>query len=53
MIWPWQYLRLAREQLDKAQQDDPRVNEVAETSARIKEQNGFLRAIDHALGRTT
>lgn len=51
MRWPWQYLRAAREQLDRAVRDDPRVNEVAAKSEQLKQQNGFLRAIDHAIGR--
>lgn len=48
--WPWHYLREAREHLAKVERDDDRVNEVAQKAQRIKTQNGFLSAIDSALG---
>lgn len=50
-LWPWTALRAAREHLDRAEQDDDRVNAVSEKSEQLRAQNGFLRAIDQALGR--
>lgn len=54
--WPWRHKRerdvgaAAREAVEKAQEDWPKVREVAQRAERLKERNGFGEAIVRSLG---